>query len=72
MIRVCAGSAPCTAAAALVTNDDSCSRCPEATFTCPSDGVYTVLTGSFGGGPFVCEPGSAPPPLPSKPDAGPF
>jgi hypothetical protein len=63
MMRVCAGSQPCTAATALVTNDDACgSLCSSASFTCPSDGVYTVMTGGFGNQAFTCEPASAPPP----------
>jgi hypothetical protein len=70
MMRVCAGNQPCTAAAALVSNDDACGLCSRATFTCPSNGVYTVMTGAFGGGSFACEPPPPPPPPPPAADAG--
>ena len=45
MIRVCAGDhAVCDSGTALAFNDDTCGVSPEATFTCPPEGVVTVLT----------------------------
>ncbi|HEU4577481.1 MAG TPA: lysyl oxidase family protein [Polyangiaceae bacterium] len=70
MLRVCAGSQPCFAREALSINDDACSLCSQVSFTCPSDGVFTVLTGAYDNGPFVCEPAGAAP-APSA-DAGAF
>jgi hypothetical protein len=70
MLRVCAGNQPCFAREALSINDDACSLCSQVSFTCPSDGVFTVLTGAYDNGPFVCEPAGAAP-APSA-DAGAF
>jgi hypothetical protein len=67
VLRVCAGTQPCFAREALAFNDDSCTRCSQVTFSCPSDGVFTVMTGSFDNSPYVCEPSA-----PSGPDAGAF
>lgn len=51
MVRVCAGSSPCEASSAIASNDDSCGTlCSYATFTCPSSGVYNVLSGSYASG----------------------
>lgn len=60
LLRVCAGSQPCSFTQALMTNDDACGRCSEGSFVCPSDGVYTVMTGAYAGGEVVCQPAALP------------
>jgi hypothetical protein len=67
VMRICAGTEPCTFDAAIATSDDSnCTLCPEVAFECPAEGVYAVLTGAFvGGDPFVCEPALGTAPAPS-------
>jgi len=67
MLRVCAGAEPCFANQALAFNDDACSLCPELSFTCPSDGNFTVMTGAYANLPFACRPLG-----PSPADAGAF
>jgi hypothetical protein len=65
MMRVCAGAQPCFANQSLTFNDDACSVCSQVTFTCPTDGSFTVMTGAFDNRPYVCEP-----PARSSADAG--
>jgi len=61
MIRVCEGSGACSAASALALVDDACSLCPEAFFTCPDSGVYTVLVGPYSASSaYTCEPVTTP------------
>jgi hypothetical protein len=47
VIRVCAGTAPCSAATALIAEDDTCGTCPVTSTTCPSSGSVYVLSGPF-------------------------
>jgi hypothetical protein len=47
VLRVCDGAGPCLASQALALVDDTCGFCPQTTFTCPTSGVYSVLTGAF-------------------------
>jgi len=51
VIRVCPGTAPCTAADALAARsgnfDDQCGTCPSGYVTCPADGRIFVMTGDF-------------------------
>lgn len=61
VMRVCAGADNfCQAYEALAADDDSCEYCPVASFTCPAEGVVTVLVGSYdpADGPPVCVPES--------------
>jgi hypothetical protein len=50
VIRACEGETSCTAGSALGNNDDGCDLCSALNFTCPESGVFTLLTGAFGGG----------------------
>jgi hypothetical protein len=50
VLRVCAGDEPCVAVNAIDSIDDTFGRCPEATFTCPAGGTYTVLVAAFSSG----------------------
>ncbi len=57
ILRVCEGSAACAAREALGSDDDCGSGvyCPAASFTCPSGGEVTVLTGAYrAGGSYGC------------------
>ncbi len=51
VMRVCPGTEPCTAAAALMpasgSFDDACGTCPSAYVTCPSSGQIHVMTGDY-------------------------
>lgn len=51
VMRVCAGTQPCTAAMALApasgSYDDQCGTCPSAYVACPSSGMIHVMTGDF-------------------------
>ncbi len=79
VLRVCEGTEPCLASAALAANDDSCGLCPEVTFACPASGVYSVLTGAYNSlGTATCEPSlgggggpGSPPDAGVSPDASP-
>lgn len=56
MIRVCEGSEACGSQSSLGFVDDTCGFCPQLEFTCPTSGIYSVLTGSYGSGdPFSCD-----------------
>jgi hypothetical protein len=61
ILRVCAGTMPCSAAEAIGQNDDSgcgsrdCGEaggdcCSQEMFTCPAGGMYTVLVGAYEAG----------------------
>jgi len=61
VLRVCEGSGLCSSSGALASVDDACGLCPQASFTCPPSGVYSVLVGSFASGAtFTCEPVAQP------------
>lgn len=51
VMRVCPGTTPCSASAALMPSagsvDDQCGACPSAYVTCPSSGQILVLTGDY-------------------------
>jgi hypothetical protein len=49
VLRVCEGTEPCGGRASLANGDDDCgmSFCPRTSFTCPTSGVVTLLTGSW-------------------------
>ncbi|MBL8605537.1 MAG: hypothetical protein JNK72_26635 [Myxococcales bacterium] len=51
VMRVCPGTAPCSAASALAVlsgnADDQCGTCPSAYVTCPSSGQIYVMTGDY-------------------------
>jgi hypothetical protein len=55
-VRVCEGERPCSDAAALASNDDSCpgdaarNPCARVAFTCPSSGMVRVLTAPYRAG----------------------
>lgn len=55
-IRVCTGDGPCTHAAALAENDNTCGdNCPLVSFMCPLRGRFTVMTGgSRAGSAYEC------------------
>lgn len=46
LLRVCAGSGPCTNASRLgiAGSSPGCSACPKLTFVCPSSGKFAVMT----------------------------
>jgi Lysyl oxidase len=57
MIRICPGGTPCQDLTAITVNDDACPGdggptrlCSLASFTCPSIGRYTILTGAYRAG----------------------
>ncbi len=62
MIRICPGATPCQDLTAIASNDDSCPGdggptrlCSLVSFTCPSSGRYTILTGAYrAGGAYEC------------------
>ncbi len=62
MLRICAGDTECRDAAALARNDDVCAGrlCAEATFVCPAEGAFTVLSASYGGNAYECGVAIAP------------
>lgn len=51
VMRVCPGTAPCTAANALPALsgnfDDQCGTCPSGYVTCPAGGMIYVMTGDY-------------------------
>ena len=47
VLRACEGTAPCAAAAALDSQDDTCGPGPVVTFNCPASGVYNLLVGAY-------------------------
>lgn len=51
VMRVCPGTAPCTAANALPalsgSFDDQCGACPSGYVTCPDGGMIFVMTGDY-------------------------
>jgi hypothetical protein len=50
LLRVCAGVNACDATETsriLAANDDSCGLVPQATFTCPAGGTFTVMWASY-------------------------
>lgn len=51
VLRVCAGTAPCNAAAAMRplsgSFDDQCGTCPSGYVTCPASGQIYVMTGDY-------------------------
>lgn len=57
VLRACADPAGCTFAGALATSDDSCGLCSQASFQCPANGEFTLLTGAYGGsgGSYSCD-----------------
>jgi hypothetical protein len=55
MLRVCEGASACRSRQALALAQDNCGTCPQATFTCPESGTFSVLSAASDLQPFRCD-----------------